>query len=74
MVKLQLYDVPKEILGGILRYPWPKAAQVIKATRDLIREKKENRVSVYMMIHIYDDGWVDLMLLYFIISCVFDDV
>lgn len=50
-MKFQLYDIPDNIIGGDLYYPVSKAPDAFKITRDLIREKADNRLSVYMMVH-----------------------
>lgn len=50
-MKFKLYDIPDNIIGGDLYYPVSKAPDAFKITRDLIREKADNRLSVYMMVH-----------------------
>ena len=50
-MKFQLYDIPDNIIGGDLYYPVSKAPDAFKIIRDFIREKADNRLCVYMMVH-----------------------
>jgi len=50
-MKFQLYDIPDNIIGGDLYYPTSKAPDAFKITRDFVREKADNRLAVYMMVH-----------------------
>ena len=55
-MKFQLYDIPDNVIGGDLYYPVSKAPDAFKITRDFIREKADNRLAVYMMVHFKRSG------------------
>lgn len=55
-LKYQLYDIPEFVIGGDLYYPMSKAASAFKIIRDFVREKEDNRLAVYMMLHFKRSG------------------
>ena len=55
-ITFQLHDIPENIIGGDLYYSISKATQAVKTIRDFVREKKDNRLSVYMMVHFKRTG------------------
>ncbi|KAJ7334487.1 hypothetical protein OS493_014808 [Desmophyllum pertusum] len=52
----QLYDIPGNVIGGDLYYPISKAPGVFKVIRDFVREKADNRISVFMMVTFQHSG------------------
>ena len=55
-ITFQLHDIPDRVIGGDLYYSMSKAAGAFKSIRDFIREKADNRLSVYMMVHFKNRG------------------
>lgn len=55
-ITFQLHDIPGNIIGGELYYSTSKASSAYKAIRDFVREKADNRISVYMMVHFERSG------------------
>ena len=55
-LKYQLYEIPEFVIGGDLYYPMSKAASAFKIIRDFVREKEDNRLAVYMMLHFKRSG------------------
>ena len=55
-ITFQLHEIPDNIIGGDLYYSISKAVAAYKAIRDFVREKADNRLSVYMMVHFKRSG------------------
>lgn len=55
-MKYQLHDIPDNVIGGDLYYPMSKAGNAFKIIRDFVREKADNRLAVYMMVHFKRGG------------------
>ena len=55
-IKFQLHDIPDQVMAGDLFYSISQAPGAFKDTRDFIREKDDNRISVYMMVHFKSSG------------------
>ena len=55
-ITFQLHVIPDHVIGGDLFYSISQAAGAFKDIRDFIREKEDNRISVYMMVHFKSSG------------------
>ena len=55
-ITFQLHDIPDHITGGSLYYSISQAPGVFKDIRDFIREKADNRISVYLIVHFETSG------------------
>ncbi|CAH3109903.1 unnamed protein product [Porites lobata] len=55
-ITFQLHDIPDHVIGGDLFYSISQAPGAFKGIRDFIREKEDNRISVYMMVHFKSSG------------------
>ena len=55
-ITFQLHDIPDQVTGGSLYYSISQAPGVFKDIRDFIREKADNRISVYLIVHFETSG------------------
>ena len=55
-ITFQLHDIPDQVIAGDLYYSISQAPGAFKGIRDFIREKEDNRISVYMMVHFKSSG------------------
>ena len=55
-ITFQLHDIPDQVMAGDLVYDISQAPGAFKGIRDFIREKDDNRISVYIMVHFKSSG------------------